>query len=603
MSKSSFSTNISTTSRSLPNVSHRHHQHVQVTPMEKQGHTPSTSTGILGHNTNTNNSVLQSSSQMTPNFTSSSSPSLISATTMADNPDTSDAASVPFFFGGSKNPNPTSTPSCSNSFQFTPSSHPPATSAKNQQPFDQFGNMNDNNSNSLQSTRQKQHEQGGGGNNYENQEEETPYISVDGRRKRRRTTLDDAFRHLSIMEQQQQPFHLHPYNNNTTTTPNISDRNENSKTIYGASLSSLSFVTPCVSKKLNYDSTVTATATDPATFTTPSRGRDSQDNYRIRVDDFDVDADHDDMGGIILHSNLNYNHETSFCSLTSSVDDNIEDEDIHRDVLVDIDDGDDDDDNFQDNICTDNDVGEDCNDDAISSNSTEAPLATSNSSTAQSLLFAPRKDKNKHKTIIYNQHNNPVDDRIEELIRHSRLKAMIQLTREAESGSGISRESLRREQKRRNYEKMLSQNKVVQCMDNGCHTLRRKNSSSGLDSTVTGEDSSSTSTSSCSSVRRHRVCRFRRSNRVSSDSWSSSASPLNTNANAKKKVHGIQSSNMPHKLLSKGMANDDNAIGELRGRSRVRKGNNSRSRSLPREMKYPEIRTEKKLSNDIDMSS
>ena len=59
---------------------------------------------------------------------------------------------------------------------------------------------------------------------------------------------------------------------------------------------------------------------------------------------------------------------------------------------------------------------------------------TISSSTSKSVIFAPRKDKNKHKIVIY---NDPVDDRIEELIRHERLKAMIQLTREVENGSGL----------------------------------------------------------------------------------------------------------------------------------------------------------------------
>eukprot|EP00551_Chaetoceros_affinis_P007150 CAMPEP_0203668504 /NCGR_PEP_ID=MMETSP0090-20130426/5120_1 /ASSEMBLY_ACC=CAM_ASM_001088 /TAXON_ID=426623 /ORGANISM="Chaetoceros affinis, Strain CCMP159" /LENGTH=541 /DNA_ID=CAMNT_0050532961 /DNA_START=155 /DNA_END=1780 /DNA_ORIENTATION=+ len=513
-----------------------------------------------------------------------------------------------FYFGGSSS---SASINNSKSFQFTPSFHPPPAVAVTGASVSASATTSIGTQNQQQPFHQVQQGQSQGydhdGNGSKQEEATSPYISVDGRRKRRRTTLDDAFRHLSIMEQQrqqqQQMLHIDPYTNHKTSTA----------------------VSPCVSQKLNYDGAgiaTTATAYDPASFATPSRRKGSRNsniknsnnnNDRIHVDfdhNHDADSDDEDMDGIVLRSNLDYNHETSFCSLASSIDDNIE-ENHQRgsDVVLNIDDG-----HYGHNF--------DVDDDDISTNSNQGASTdtshTSNSSPSQALLFAPRKDKNKHKTIIYNQHNNPVDDRIEELIRHSRLKAMIQMTREMEEsggGSRGSRDSLRKEQKRRNYDKMLlGQNEIVKGMDNGSHTLRRKSSnSSGFDSTGTLDDST-TSTSSSSSVRRHRICRNRRSqhrrNAPTTGSSSCSTSPLNMNAASTEKKT-IQSLNGPRTLLRKGISTDDNAIsiGQPRGRGRVRTGNTTaktsgyqRSRSLPREMKYPESRPEKNISNDIEMS-
>jgi hypothetical protein len=49
---------------------------------------------------------------------------------------------------------------------------------------------------------------------------------------------------------------------------------------------------------------------------------------------------------------------------------------------------------------------------------------TGNKPPIHSLLFTTKKDKNKSKTIICNHANNPVDDRIEDLIRHSQIQAI-----------------------------------------------------------------------------------------------------------------------------------------------------------------------------------
>lgn len=391
-----------------------------------------------------------------------------------------------------------------------------------------------------------------------------PYISVDGRRKRRRTTLDDAFRHLSIMEQQQQQ-HMFPYHATTATATATGNAN--------SCPPSLSFVTPTannnpnsnhnqnnhiltnldddISKKLNYDKTTKSS---------------------------------DMMDGMILHSNLDYNHETSFCSLTSSQADDDDDDAIEEgDVMIGLDD--DGDDNNNELVQNGANVGKNVMENDVGS----LP-------SIHSVLFAPKKNRNRQKNIIYDQSTNPVDDRIEELIRHSRIQAMIQLSKPIKSnknGDNGDDDDDNNCQVRKNYEKMLvGNNEKIKSMDTyGCHSLRRKNSSNSLDEPNRKDGSchgngSDTNISMNISMNQNHQNNQKMTTSASQKSTFSSASPYSIAA-----------------IRRKGKSNDDHDI--LRGRRMSRaqeqssgKGGNQRSRSIPRQMKY---RCSSPTLNDVDM--
>ena len=267
------------------------------------------------------------------------------------------------------------------------------------------------------------------------------YVTVDGRRKRRRTNLDDAFHHLSIKENPKKQ-HQPVYNSSSFVSPTTT--------------------AAATTTSQNYFS---ATNSNKATSSTQNKN-ESQMNPNDSFS-FDVNKSfqsYDDMDGLVLHSNLDYNHETSFCSFTSTVDDvNESNVDITIGAL---DDDDDDDINDENNNEQHGDRlnDNDNNDESETNNINNQNQESSTSAVAalppiHSVLFAPRKDKSKQRTMIYDHFVNPVDDRIEELIRHSRIQAMVKSSQEKQQSATHSSNSNgdieRNVQHRRDYEKMM----------------------------------------------------------------------------------------------------------------------------------------------------
>ena len=129
-----------------------------------------------------------------------------------------------------------------------------------------------------------------------------------------------------------------------------------------------------------------------------------------------------EMDGLVLHSKLDYNHDTSFCSYTSlDNDDDVgvptNDQNINQTIDISFTSNENNDDDNDDN---------DGNDDDSFQNIIKKDTSSTSLPPIHSILFAPRKDRNKQRTMIYDQSVNPVDHRLEQLIRHSRIQAMVQ---------------------------------------------------------------------------------------------------------------------------------------------------------------------------------
>ncbi len=293
-----------------------------------------------------------------------------------------------------------------------------------------------------------------------------PYVTVEGRRKRRRTNLNDAFRYLSIMEQNQNK----PFSSNSGSMLNTHGNHHMSE--------KLNSNNSAVSTTKAYSLSQEALGQTQYTHANSSNNNGNHNESYSSLSDVNKSMQsYDEMDGLVMHSKLDYNHETSFCSFTSTVDEDDNDDNDNDDVNVDISidaDGETNmsDDNDYDSENTINNLNNNSNNDNPSSSSSALPPI-------HSILFAPRKDRNKQRTMIYDQFINPVDDRIEELIRHSRIQAMVHCqsqsntidSKEKENtdnssgiGTALTNETRRKNdqngnhwnlRRRRNYENML----------------------------------------------------------------------------------------------------------------------------------------------------
>lgn len=283
-----------------------------------------------------------------------------------------------------------------------------------------------------------------------NIQEEIPYISVDGRRKRRRTTFEDAFHQcLSMTMHEDSIASTAISNNDNISTP---ERDSINDSMY-------------VDDEYN----------------------DEESSHNDNIDDDDDDDGNDDWN---IHNHQGY-YSSPMARRYDNVDEvskklsyhqhhdneyqNSTDNDNHlggttwtntirvsrmssTDSIPDQNHGQDDDSISSSSTKSNVDIhsnnhDEDDNEDNSVMEEQEGRTTSSlpSATPSTSLLFAPRKGK-KHTEYV-----DPVDQRIEELIRHSRIKAMVMTQRERE----------RQRQQQRAYEKCKMQQMGEKEMDHG----------------------------------------------------------------------------------------------------------------------------------------
>ena len=232
---------------------------------------------------------------------------------------------------------------------------------------------------------------------------EAPYIAVDGRRKRRRTTFEDAFHQclsMTVMDNETA----------TTTTPTPRDEHAHANNTILQDDEIMTPVKDDIHNNNKYDSPVTREGGI-------SKRLDYQDYeempplqptiYRMRMSCTDIPGKTDDDEEESMFSNPDSGGDAFSYSGTSSSS----------------------------------------NSNSNSNSSSTSVSASAPASASLPVLFAPRKAK-KHA-----EHLDPVDERIEELIRHSRIKALMLSNRE--------------KQKQKAYEKCKSQQMDEKEMDRG----------------------------------------------------------------------------------------------------------------------------------------
>lgn len=206
-----------------------------------------------------------------------------------------------------------------------------------------------------------------------------PFVSMDhDRRKRRRMTMEDAFANCLTMNQRMDS---------------------------GVQSSSSSSVDWIMTPERDVCTTPTATTpTEPSITTSPmDPGYDynTQEHFNMGYSniskklEFSEGMPHE--GGPSMLPNMDTNamrRQTSQCSSNEDLNPEVDD-----DLTM--------------------------NDDTNTETSTSSTTSSSNHSNGLSLLFAPRKHKGQNAKF-----RDPVDERIEELIRHSRIKAMMMTNRE-----------------------------------------------------------------------------------------------------------------------------------------------------------------------------
>jgi hypothetical protein len=265
-----------------------------------------------------------------------------------------------------------------------------------------------------------------------------PYISVDGRKKRRRTTVEDAFKNLSLQ-------HSDKYNSITPSqVPDI----------------------PFLRTSLKADNDL-----DHSTFHIERCKQQTSGEQSFQTDDYDPFIIKSNLSSIDHLNNIDeddYDCDSSFYSYTNP-------HDSHEFMS---------------------------NDDSYCANHSSSTPEKRNQTHQQNdlndtnILYAPTKESKPH-TLSTNTINNrasknrcqdPVDARIEELIRHSRIKAMIQTSKKNDAQYQQNNNFLNHQN---TLQMMYNQQKKEKDIDCGGVILRRKNTFTD-DSTTTNSNNMDT---------------------------------------------------------------------------------------------------------------